>query len=84
MTMARGTLVSIIISKVLAMSSVVSAKKGSGTLTLMSTDVDNISKPPPSVSLSGSISTHPAPQISFCEDFLTSGCRDRQRLRDHE
>ena len=44
MTMARGALISIIMSKVLTVSATVAAEKGSTTLTLISTDVDNIGK----------------------------------------
>jgi tRNA A37 methylthiotransferase MiaB len=44
MTMARGGLVSIIMSKVLTVSANVAIKKGSSTLTLISTDVENIGK----------------------------------------
>ena len=41
-TMARGSLVSIIMSKILTVSASVAADKGSGTLTLMSADVERI------------------------------------------
>ncbi|TVY60887.1 ABC transporter FUM19 [Lachnellula suecica] len=44
MTMARGALISIIFSKVLTVSATIAAAKGSRTLTLMSTDVENIAK----------------------------------------
>jgi hypothetical protein len=44
MTMARGALVSIIMSKVLTVSAVVATKKGSSTLTLISSDVENIGR----------------------------------------
>ncbi|KAE8441372.1 hypothetical protein EG329_005475 [Mollisiaceae sp. DMI_Dod_QoI] len=42
MTLVRGSLISIILSKTLRVSATVAAAKGNGTLTLMSTDVENI------------------------------------------
>jgi len=44
MTLVRGALISIILSKTLTVSAIVAATKGSGTLTLMSTDVENVGR----------------------------------------
>lgn len=44
MTTARGALISMILAKVLTVTATVAAEKGSNALTLITADVDNISR----------------------------------------
>jgi hypothetical protein len=46
MTMTRGALTSIVFSKILTVAATVAATKGSNTLTLITTNVENIGKSP--------------------------------------